>query len=104
MCFILYLTVGHTLRWVGGSCIKPLQLVSNRLLKEKATVHVCSKICLNPLKPDFFVILFCFAFYLKARCLVWCDLTPPIRCVLIGTLRCVPIRCVAGKGIGLNVA
>ena len=62
MCFILYLTVGHTLRWVGGSCIKTLQLVSNRLLKEKATVYVCSKICLNPLEPDFlsfyFVLLF----------------------------------------------
>ena len=30
MCVILYITVGHTLLWVGGSCIITLQLVGNR--------------------------------------------------------------------------
>ena len=45
-------------------------------------MHVCFKICLDPLKPEFVVILFCFSLYARARFLIWCNLAPPVRYVL----------------------
>ena len=68
-------------------------------------MHVCFKICLNPLKSEFIVILFCFPLYVKARFFIWCNLASLIRYVLDKKFSLSLLSCMKGFCIkhGINI-